>query len=84
MKDLCLFTYFLGLEVHSNHSGIFLNHHKYTQNLITLAGLQDTSSVDTPLEVNTKYLRDEGDLLSESYFVSTVDEKFKLFDDYSS
>ena len=31
--------------------------------MITLAGLQDTSSSDTPLEVNTKYQSEEGDLL---------------------
>ncbi|KAF5454772.1 hypothetical protein F2P56_024412 [Juglans regia] len=65
MKDLGPLAYFLGPEVHTNPSGIFLNQHKYTQDLITLAGLQDTSSVDTPLEVNTKYRRKEGDLLSD-------------------
>ena len=31
--------------------------------MITLASLQDTSSSDTPLEVNTKYQSEEGDLL---------------------
>ena len=31
--------------------------------MITLVGLQDTSSSDTPLEVNTKYRSEEGDLL---------------------
>ena len=33
--------------------------------MITLAGLQDTSSLDTPLEVNTKYQSEEGDLLPD-------------------
>ena len=54
MKDLGPLTYFLGLEIQTTSTGIFLNQHKYTQDLITLAGLQDTSSSDTPLEVNTK------------------------------
>jgi hypothetical protein len=31
--------------------------------LIALAGLQDSSPVDTPLEVNVKFRRDDGDLL---------------------
>ena len=54
----------MGLEVHTDSSGIFLHQHKYTQDLLSLAGLQDASSVDTPLEVNTKYRREEGNLIS--------------------
>ena len=65
MKDLGPLTYFLGLEVHTESFSIFLNQHKYTQELIAFAGLQDTSSVDTPMEVNTKYRQEEGDLLSD-------------------
>ena len=65
MKDLGPLTYFLGLEVHTESSSIVLNQHKYTQDLIVLAGLQDTSSMDAPMEVNTKYRQEEGDLLSD-------------------
>jgi len=64
MKDLGLLHYFLGLEVHSTTTGIFLHQHKYIQELIALAGLQEGRSVDTPLEVNVKYRRDKGDFLS--------------------
>ena len=64
MKDLGQLTY-LGLEVHYRSHGHFVNQHKYIQDLITLAGLEDTSSVDTPIEVNVKYRKDEGDLLDE-------------------
>ena len=42
-----------------------MNQHKYIQDLITLAGLEDTSSVDPPMEVNVKYRKDEGDLLDD-------------------
>jgi len=65
MKDLGILTYFLGLEVHYNSLGVFLNQHKYTQDLITLAGLQESSSVNTPLELNVKYCSAEGDLLPD-------------------
>ena len=65
MKDLSQLTYFLGLEVHYRSHGLFVNQHKYIQDLITLDGLEDTSSVDTPMEVNVKYRKDEGDLLDE-------------------
>ena len=64
-KYLGQLTYFLGLEVHYRSHGLFVNQHKYIQDLITLAGLEDTSSVDTPMEVNVKYRKDEGDLLDE-------------------
>ena len=46
MKDLSQLTYFLGLEVHYRSHGLFVNQHKYIQDLMTLAGLEDTSSVD--------------------------------------
>ena len=63
MKDLGSLTYFLGLEVHSSSSGIYVSQQKYAQDLIALAGLQDSSPVDTPLEVNVKFRHGEGDLL---------------------
>ncbi|RVW57294.1 Serine hydroxymethyltransferase, mitochondrial [Vitis vinifera] len=65
MKDLGQLTNFLGLEVHHRASGIFMNQHKYIQDLITLAGLEDTSSIDTPMEVNVKYRKDERNLLDD-------------------
>ena len=39
INDLGSLTCLLGLEVHITHPGIILNQHKYTQDLITLAGL---------------------------------------------
>ena len=65
MKNLGQLTYFLGLKVHHQANGIFVNQHKYIQDLITLASLEDTSFVDTPMEVNVKYRKDEGDLLDD-------------------
>ncbi|XP_068639305.1 uncharacterized mitochondrial protein AtMg00810-like [Aristolochia californica] len=65
MKDLGHLTYFLRLEVHHHPNGLFLNQHKYTQDLISLAGLEDTSSVATPMEVNVKYRKDERILLDD-------------------
>jgi hypothetical protein len=45
MKDLGSLTYFLGLEVHSSPSGIYVHQQKYTHDLIALAGLQASSPV---------------------------------------
>ena len=65
MKDLGQLTYFLGLQVHHRSNGIFLNQHKYIQDLIALVGLEGITSVDTHMEVNVKYRKDEGDLLAD-------------------
>ena len=65
VKDLGSLTCFLGLEVHNVASGVLLNQHRYAQDLISLAGLQDSSSVDTPLELNVKYHREKDDLLPD-------------------
>ncbi|XP_050217411.1 uncharacterized mitochondrial protein AtMg00810-like [Mercurialis annua] len=65
MKDLGQLTYFLGLEVHHRPQGIFLNQHKYIQDLVNLARLKDATSVETPMEINVKYRRDEGEILED-------------------
>ncbi|CAJ2628294.1 unnamed protein product [Trifolium pratense] len=65
MKDLGTLHYFLGLEVHSTSKGILLHQHKYATDLISMAGLESANLVDTPLEVNVKYHRDDGDLLPD-------------------
>ena len=61
VKDLGSLTCFLGLEVHNVASGVL-----YAQDLISLAGLQDSSFEDNPLELNVKYHREEGDILLDS------------------
>uniref|UniRef100_K7KVG7 Uncharacterized protein n=1 Tax=Glycine max TaxID=3847 RepID=K7KVG7_SOYBN len=65
VKELGHLTYFLGLEVHYHHQGISLCQHKYIQDLVQLAGLPNATPVDTPMEVNVKYRRDEGELLDD-------------------
>ncbi|XP_055801424.1 uncharacterized mitochondrial protein AtMg00810-like [Solanum dulcamara] len=69
LKDLGTLPYFLGLEVHNNYSSMFLNQHKYTQDLISLAGLQDSSFVDTLLKLNVKFHREE--VQQASQFIQT-------------
>ncbi|XP_020538757.2 uncharacterized mitochondrial protein AtMg00810-like [Jatropha curcas] len=72
MKDFGPLTYFLGLEVHYDCSGIFLHQHNYTTDLITSAGLQDSSPVDTPLELNVKYHSQDRDLLLIHLFIVRI------------
>ena len=63
MKDLGPLQYFLGLEVQHCPNGMLLHQHKYTQELLSLAGLQDGNSVLTPMEVNLKLHKMGGDSL---------------------
>ena len=63
MKDLRPLTYFRGLEVHRSPSGISLTQHKYASDLVATTGLQGATSVDTPMELNVKLRKEEGDLL---------------------
>ena len=67
MKDLGHLHYFLGLEVHQSLKGMFLNQHNYTSDLIKLANLHESSPVDTPVEVNLKMSKDDGDLLPDPH-----------------
>lgn len=67
MKDLDALQYFLGLDKRSSLGGTYLYQHKYTVELINLVGLQDGRYVDTPLEVNEKYRKEEGDLLFDPF-----------------
>ena len=63
LKDLGSLTYFLGLEVHQTEKGIILDQHKYAMDLIEMAGLQNSTPVDIPVEANLQFAHDTGALL---------------------
>jgi hypothetical protein len=65
MKDLGFLVYFLGLEITADSHGVFLSQHKYAQYLVAAIGLQDSTPLDTPTELNLKLHKEEGDLLSD-------------------
>lgn len=66
MKDLVgPLTCFLGLEVHKTNNRLFINQYRDRQDLIALARLQDTP-VDTHLQFNVKYRRDDGNILTNA------------------
>ncbi|KAF5466095.1 hypothetical protein F2P56_016052 [Juglans regia] len=46
-------------------SGISLNQHKYASDLVATTGLQEATSIDTPMELNIKLRKEEGDLLDD-------------------
>jgi hypothetical protein len=66
MKDLGTFSYFLGLEVTSSSDGYYLSQAKYASDLLSKAGLIDSKTVSTPLELNVKLNITDGEPLSDA------------------
>jgi hypothetical protein len=54
MKNLGSLSYFLGLEVSQDSTGYYLSQAKYASDLLSQAGITDSKTVSTPLELNVK------------------------------
>ena len=52
MKDLGHLSYFLGLEITHSTDGLYITQAKYASDLLSRAGLTDSKTVDTPVELN--------------------------------
>ena len=52
MKDLGYFSYFLGLEITHSTNGLYITQAKYASKLLSWAGLTNSKTVDTPIELN--------------------------------
>ncbi|XP_028097981.1 uncharacterized protein LOC114297713 [Camellia sinensis] len=66
MKDLGSVSYFLGLEISSTPSGLYLTQAKYASDLLSCAGLTDSKTAPTPLKYNARLTSLEGTLLSDA------------------
>ena len=64
MKDLGHFSYFLGLEITHSTDGFYITQAKYASKLLSQAGLTDSKTVDTPVELNAHLTPTGGKLLS--------------------
>jgi hypothetical protein len=58
MSDLGLLSFYLGIEVHQDDSGITLRQTAYAKRVIELAGLTDCNPALTPMEERLKLSRD--------------------------
>ncbi|KAK1686771.1 hypothetical protein QYE76_047619 [Lolium multiflorum] len=56
MTDLGTLRYFLGIEVSSTSDGFSISQEKYIQDLLARAALGDERTVETPMELNVKFL----------------------------
>ena len=52
MKDLGHLNYFLGLKITHSTDGLYITQAKYASKLLSRAGLTDSKTVDTPVELN--------------------------------
>ena len=52
MKNLGHLSYFLGLEITHSTNGLYITQVKYASDLLPRAGLTDSKTVDTPVELN--------------------------------
>ena len=60
MKDLGHLSYFLGLEITHSIDGFYIAQAKYASNLLSQAGLTNSKTVDTPIELNTHLIPSGG------------------------
>ena len=60
MKDLGHLSYFLGLEITHSTDGLYITQVKYASDLLSRAGLTDSKTVDTPVELNVHLTPSEG------------------------
>ncbi|RVW70826.1 Retrovirus-related Pol polyprotein from transposon RE1 [Vitis vinifera] len=64
MKDLGHLSYFLGLEITHSTDGLYITQAKYASNLLSQAGLTNSKTVDTPIELNAHLTPSGGKPLS--------------------
>lgn len=62
MKDLGPLHYFLGLEITSTATGIFVNQEKYAIDLLKRIDMIEAKSCETPCAANVKLSKHEGNL----------------------
>ena len=64
MKDLGHLSYFLGLEITHSTDGLYFAQAKYASELLSRAGLTDSKTFDTPVELNAHLTPSGGKPLS--------------------
>ena len=68
MKDLGHLSYFLGLEITHSTDGLYITQAKYAFDLLCRAGLTDSKTVDTPVELNAHLTPSGRKPLSNPFF----------------
>ena len=64
IKNLGNFTYFLGLEVACNNTGLHLNHRKYTLDLLHETNMLDSTPMPTLMTHSSRFSSEQGTKLN--------------------
>jgi hypothetical protein len=59
MTDLGKMRYFLGVEVTQNEQGIFIQQHKYAEEILKRFGMENCNTVKSPIVIGCKLVKDE-------------------------
>nr|GEU69704.1 retrovirus-related Pol polyprotein from transposon TNT 1-94 [Tanacetum cinerariifolium] len=66
MKNLGEAGYFLGLEVENTEQGYFISQRGYAKELLQRFGMDKSTEIETPMELNLKLRKNEGTLLKDA------------------
>ena len=73
MSDLGLLSYYLGMEVNQQNTGITLKQEAYAKSILAKTRMLDCNPTKSPLEHKLKFCRDvEGDLVNPTEYRSIV------------
>lgn len=61
ITDMGRLSYFLGIKVEYNKSGVLVSQKQYATEILARAGMSDCKPVSTPVDVNSKMSAESGD-----------------------
>ena len=64
LKDLGPLTYFLGIEVHMDDTGIYLSQSKYVKDMLTKAEMQHLKLCATPMATGKSISKTDSELMT--------------------
>lgn len=76
MEDLGSLTYFLGMEIHRDESGIFMCQKKYTLDIIKECGISNARPVLLPMDNHIILTAETGDQLPDATIFQRLVGKF--------
>ncbi|KAK6160456.1 hypothetical protein DH2020_003837 [Rehmannia glutinosa] len=73
MTNIGLMSYYLGIEVKQQDDGIFVSQEGYTKEILKKFEMENSKSVNTPVECGMKmYFHEDGEKINSTYFKCLV------------